>query len=155
MNAEQDYSFVIEGKMALPYQYFAGAIGSRFLVALRDDHKIYAVRDPRSGKVLVPPRRVSGETLERLPDDWTEVGPEGVVTGFTVIRYREPYQPKEPPYVLALIRLDNADSALVHLLETSDVANVRTGMRVKAVFEAETADNILAIRHFVPVSSTA
>lgn len=29
------YSFVVHGKLALPYQYFAGTLGSKFIKALR------------------------------------------------------------------------------------------------------------------------
>ena len=76
--------------MALPYQYFAGAVGSRFLLALRDGKKILGVRGAKSGRTVVPPRQTCERTFERLDQDWVEVGPEGTVTGFTVIRYREP-----------------------------------------------------------------
>lgn len=144
-------AFVIEGKMALPYQYFAGAVGSRFIVALRDEKKILAVRSSQTGKTYVPPRQVCDRTFERLDENWVEVGPEGVITGFTVIRYREPYQPKEPPYILALIKLDGADTAITHVVEAGVPAAVRVGMRVRPIFGEERTDSILAIRHFEPV----
>jgi uncharacterized OB-fold protein len=50
-------AFVVEGTFALPYNYFAGRVGSTWLVALRDERKIYGVRHPKTGKVFVPPRR--------------------------------------------------------------------------------------------------
>jgi len=137
--------------MALPYQYFAGAVGSRFIVALRDDKKILAVRGAKNGTTFLPPRQTCERTFESLEDNWVEVGPDGTVTGFTVIRYREPYQPQEPPYVLALIRLDGADAPIVHLVECGEVASMRVGMRVRAVFADDPVDNILAIRHFTEV----
>lgn len=152
MNAAQDDCFVIEGKMSLPYQYYAGAIGSRFIVGLRDGRKILAVRSAATGKTYVPPRQVCEKTFERLDGNWVEVAGTGTVTGFTVIRYAEPYQPKQPPYVLALIRLDGADTAFAHLLECGDPANARVGMRVKAVFSETPRDNILDIAHFAPLA---
>ena len=36
--------FVMFGKMVLPVQYFAGRVGSRFIISLRDDRKILGVR---------------------------------------------------------------------------------------------------------------
>lgn len=150
MPNERTNAFVIEGKMALPYQYFAGAAGSRFIVALRDEKKILAVRSAQTGKTFIPPRQVCDQTFERLDQNWVEVGPEGVIMGFTVIRYREPYQPKEPPYVLALIKLDGADTAIAHVVEGIAPAAVRLGMRVRPVFSEERTDNFLAIRHFEP-----
>ena len=87
-----------------------------------------------------------------MTDNWVEVGPAGTVTGFTVVRYAEPYQPKEPPYVLALIRLDGADTPITHLLECGGVEKAKVGMRVRAVFAEERKDSILAIAHFEEAS---
>lgn len=149
MTEQQDYCYTIPGKMALPYQYFAGAIGSKFIVALRDEKKIMAVRSEKTGKTFLPPRQVDDTTFEDLSENWVEVGTEGEVTGYTVVRYKEPYQPKEPPYVLALIKLDGCDTPIAHLLECGDVANAKVGMRVKAEFAETAMNNILEIRHFV------
>ena len=148
MSKDTDYAFVIEGKMALPYQYFAGAVGSKFIVALRDAKKILGVRCDRCNKTFVPPRQTCERCFASLTDHWVEVEPTGAVTGFTVVRYAEPYQPKEPPYVLALIKLDGADVPIAHILECGDVGKARIGMRVRAVFSEQGRDNILAIAHF-------
>jgi len=150
MSEQADNAFVVEGKMALPYQYFAGATGSKFIVALRDEKKILGVRCEQCAKTFVPPRQTCERCFADLTDNWVELEPTGEVTGFTVIRYTEPYQPKEPPYVLALVKLDGADTPLTHLLECGDPANARTGMRVRAVFADQPKDNILAISHFEP-----
>jgi uncharacterized OB-fold protein len=144
-------AFVIEGKMALPYQYFAGATGSKFIVALRDAKKILGVRCAKCATTFVPPRQTCERCFAVLSDAWVELESTGEVVGFTVIRYAEPYQPKQPPYVLALIKLDGADTAMAHLLECGDVANARVGMRVQAVFSEEPKNNLLEIAHFVPM----
>jgi uncharacterized OB-fold protein len=148
MSEEKDYAFVIEGKMALPYQYFAGAVGSKFIIALRDERQILGVRCPQCEKTFVPPRQTCERCFALLTDNWVKVEATGVVTGFTVVRYAEPYQPKEPPYVLALIKLDGADTSITQFLECGDVGNARVGMRVRAVFSEEHRDNILNIDHF-------
>jgi len=148
--SDEQYCFVVEGKMALPYQYFAGAVGSKFIVALRDEKKILAVKSEKDGITYLPPREVSDRSFENLTENWVEVGNEGEVTNFTVVRYKEPYQPKEPPYVVALVKLDGADTPIAHLLECAPEA-VAIGMRVKAVFADEPVNNILEIRHFAPV----
>jgi len=152
MSREHKDCFVVEGKLALPYQYFAGTIGSRFLVSLRDDKKILGLRHPETGKVLVPPRQVDEKTLKPLGEDWVEVGPAGEVTNFTVVRYEEDYLPAKPPYVLAMIKLDGADSPLAHVLSGVDPGEVKVGMKVKAVFAEERIGSLQDIRHFVPVA---
>lgn len=145
MSGSADYAFVVEGKMALPYQYFAGATGSRFIVALRDEKQILGVQCEQCHRTFVPPRQTCERCFSPLVDKWVKVEPTGEVTGFTVVRYAEPYQPKQPPYVLALIKLDGADTPIAHLLDCRDL---RLGMRVRAVFSEERRDNILAISHF-------
>jgi len=61
---------VMTGKMALPNQYFAGRVGSKFLIALRDENKILGVRCEKCNKVFVPPReyceKVSVEAGRKL-----------------------------------------------------------------------------------------
>jgi uncharacterized OB-fold protein len=150
MAAESD-AFVVEGTFALPYNYFAGRVGSTWLVALRDEQKIYGVRHPQTGKVFVPPRQVDEKDFTDLTGDWVEVGPEGRVTGFTVIRYREPYQPLPVPFGLALIQLDGADTSIVHVVRGEDLGQLSVGRRVRAVFARERKATILDIAHFAPV----
>ncbi len=150
MVAESD-AFVVEGTFALPYNYFAGRVGSTWLVALRDEQKIYGVRHPKTGKVFVPPRQVDEKDFTDLTGDWVEVGPEGRVTGFTVVRYREPYQPLPVPFGVALIQLDGADTSLVHVVRGEDLEQLAVGRRVRAVFARERKATILDIAHFAPV----
>jgi len=152
MSETKTDAFVVEGKMALPYQYFAGATGSKFIVALRDEHKILGVRCDTCDKTFIPPRQTCERCFSNLTDRWVEIAATGEVTGFTVIRYAEPYQPKAPPYVLALVKLDGADTPIAHLLECGQIEDARVGMRVQAVFSEEPKDNILAISHFEPAT---
>lgn len=146
---DEQYAYTIEGKMALPYQYFAGATGSKFIVALRDEKKILAVKAEQSGLTYVPPRQVDDRTFENLEDNWVEVKDTGEVTNFTIIRYEEPYQPMKPPFVIALIKLDGSDTPIAHLIKCDNVEDVSIGMRVKAVFADEPVNNILEIQHFI------
>jgi uncharacterized OB-fold protein len=149
MSAETNYAFTVPGEMALPYTYFAGETGSRFLIALRDETKILGIKDV-AGRVLVPPRKHDERTLEPLTE-WVEVGPGGVVTGWTVVRYAEPsYQPRTPPYILALVKLDGADAAIPHLVQGIDPAKMKLGLKVRAVFAERRAATILDIDHFEP-----
>jgi uncharacterized OB-fold protein/acyl dehydratase len=153
LSCSKDDSFVVEGKLALPYRYFAGRTGSRFLLALRGEKKILGSRCPACNKVYVPPR----PTCERhvaQQTEWAELSSRGMVAGFTVVRYREPYQPLEPPYVLALVRLDGADTPLVHVVTGVSPAEMRVGLRVKAVFAEKSTSTIMDIDHFAPDESS-
>ena len=126
-------------------------MGSRWLIALRDEQQIYGVRHPRTKKVFVPPRQVDERDFTPLTADWVPVGPEGEVTGFTIIRYTEPYQPLPTPYGLALIRLDGADTALAHVVRHQDLRRLKIGARVRAVFATRRSASILDIAWFEPI----
>lgn len=155
MNPEMDDCFVVEGKLALPYQYFAGRTGSHFITGLRDDKKIRGVKCDPCGKVFVPPRSTCHLCSSDLTDRWVDLGDTGVVTGFTVIRYEEPHQPFPPPYIQALIKLDKADTPLVHVVKGVPASQMRTGLRVRAVFAKKSTSTIRDIDHFRPAERAA
>jgi uncharacterized OB-fold protein len=150
MHTKYDDSFVVEGKLALPYQYFAGKTGSRFITTIRDQKKIMGLRCDSCGKVFVPPRSTCERCFVDISDNWVDVKNTGTVTGFTVIRYKEPHQPCDPPYIQALIHLDGADTPLVHIVKGVPVSQMQTGLRVKAVFAKKTTATIMDIDHFRP-----
>ncbi len=128
----------LEYQAALRYAYAAGHYASTFMTALRDEGRILGVRDPGTGKVLVPPRVVSGLSAQRT-GEWVEVGPRGTVIGATVVQtaFVDPMTGEERPipYGFAFIRLDGADTSIYHFLEASRLEDVRVGMRVEAVLK--------------------
>jgi len=151
MSDQYEHSFVVDGKLALPYQYFAGTVGSRFLIALRDEKKILGQRCAKCNKVFIPPRATCERCFTDLREAWVELGQTGEITNFTIIRYAEPYQPKKPPYVLASIRIDGADTPLTHVVAGVEPEKVRIGMKVKAVFSEKRIGSLMDISHFEPV----
>jgi len=144
------HCYVMDGKLALPYQYFAGRVGSKFLIALRDKKQILGVKCNHCNKVFVPPRQTCERCFEDLSENWIELSNEGVVTNFTVVRYSDGHLPRKTPFVLALIKLEGADTPMAHILEGVDPEKVKNGMKVKAVFAEETTNTIMDIHHFEP-----
>ncbi len=142
--------FVVEGKLALPYTYFAGRVGSKFLTTIRDEKKIMGIKCNSCNKVFVPPRQTCDVCLEDIRDNWVDVQNTGEVTNFTVVRYDDKHLPRKAPYVLAMIKLDGADTSLVHVVEGVDVDKVTKGLKVQAVFAEESTGTILDVDHFVP-----
>ncbi|HRS83135.1 MAG TPA: zinc ribbon domain-containing protein, partial [Smithellaceae bacterium] len=95
-------SYQIEGKMALPYSYFAGRVGSKFITTLRDQKKIMGVKCPTCNTVYVPPRQVCDVDFTDIRDAWVELGSTGTVKNFTVVRYNDKHLPRKAPFILAL-----------------------------------------------------
>ncbi|MEN6473983.1 MAG: Zn-ribbon domain-containing OB-fold protein [Syntrophaceae bacterium] len=152
LKKSMDECFVQEGKMSLPNQYFAGRVGSKFIIALRDEKKILGVRCPECGLVYCPPREYCDKDLTKLDENWVDLSSEGVITNFTVVNYNDKHLPRKAPFVLALIKVDGADTPLGHIVEGIDPALVQIGMRVKAVFADQTTNTIRDIDHFEPLT---
>ena len=150
MAINDDDCFVVEGKLALPYQYFAGRTGSRFIVGLRDEKKIKGLKCDNCGMVFVPPRSNCEKCQSDISNNWVDVGPGGKIVNFTVIRYEEPHQPLKPPYILAQIKLDGADTPLTPVVKGLPLSKVEIGQPVKAVFSKKTTNTIRDIDHFRP-----
>lgn len=92
------------------YNHALGETASWFFVQIRDNAKIYGRRCGKTGRVLVPPRSFSDQTLEPTTE-WVEVGPGGRIEAFTIVY--EPFQNlPDPPYAFGYVKLDNADTAI-------------------------------------------
>jgi len=145
---------VLKSRIKIPYTWYVGETGGRFFVDIRDNKRITGTRCEKCGINYVPPRKTCGRCFSDLDDSWREVGPGGVVESFTVVHYHEVSHPKDPPVIYGLIKLDGADTALVHLLAGVEPGEIRTGMRVKAVFAEKREGHMKDIEGFVPAEGS-
>ena len=147
---DQAQALRAEHVLQFPYRRATGPILGRFFTEIRDQRRFLGVKTA-SGKVLCPPADVDPDSLEDLSlDDLVEVGPTGCVTSWTWLREPRPGDPLERPFAWALIRLDGADSALLHAVDAESESAMRTGMRVVPRFCDEREGGIRDIACFVP-----
>ena len=59
-------------------------------------------------------------------------------------------QPFDRPFAWALIRLDGADTSMLHAVFTDSPSGMHTGMRVRAVWRSEREGHIADIAGFEP-----
>jgi len=130
-----------------PYTRSTGEVIGRFFAALKE-RRILGIR-ARDGRVLVPPQEYDPESGESL-DDWVEVGQSGTVTTWTWIDRPRPKHPLQHPFAFALIRLDGADTAMLHVVDAGDAARMATGLRVRAVWREDPQGDITDITSFTP-----
>jgi uncharacterized protein len=150
MGSEEEL-IVYKRSMRMPYRWAAGMTATRFYREIAQGQKIYGTRCPSCERVLAPARKSCSRCF-RDTDEWVEVGPGGVIETFTVVRYSvAAIQPAQPPIVYALIKLDGADTAFIHYLGEVDAKDVKTGMRVTAVFAQQPSGQILDIKYFKPL----
>jgi uncharacterized OB-fold protein len=138
-------------EMDITFNYTAGRYFTYFYQQLKEFNRIMGTRCPQCRKVYLPPRPFCGECHRRM-EEWTEVGPEGVLVGYTAIYF--PFHDastggmRQIPFGAGLIQLDGADTALNHCLSESDVKRLRIGLRVRAVFKENREGNIGDILYF-------
>lgn len=128
-----------------PYRRSVGPVLSRFFTALRD-RRLVGV-ETRGGRVLCPPAEADPETGAAVSDRFVEVGPGGVIESWTWVTRPREKQPLAEPFAYALIRLDGADTALLHVVD-ADPARLRTGARVRPRWRTETVGEIGDIECF-------
>lgn len=140
----------------LPYHWALGATWTRFFDGLKEE-KILGTRCKNCNKVLVPARTFCPRCYEDM-EEWVEVGPEGTVDTWCLVDYKYYGQIKEPPYIIAQIRLDGADCGMTHFIGGFDLSDpdkvrgkIKTGTRVNAVWNKEKHADIYDIAYFEPV----
>jgi uncharacterized OB-fold protein len=142
--------FIYHGKIYIPNTYTAGAVGSRFLIELRDNKKIVGTKCTTCDLVYVPARSVCKHCFAEL-DKWVEVSDRGTLQTYTVAGQANGVQPVDPPIIYGIVQLDGASTGLVHMLSEVDFEKLAVGMRVKAVFAEKRVGSILDIKYFAPL----
>ncbi len=135
-----------------PFSRTTGPVIGAFFTALREGF-IVGVRGA-DGRVLVPPFEYDPITSEDLTEI-VEVGDEGEVLTWSWIAEPMADQPLDRPFAWALVRLDGADTGMLHAVDAGDISAMSTGMRVRARWSAERVGHISDIECFDPVDEAA
>jgi uncharacterized OB-fold protein len=130
-----------------PFTRSLGPVQSAFLTGLRE-RTVLGVRTTGGG-VLVPPAEYDPVTAEEIRD-LVEVAATGTVTTWAWNPTPRRNQPLATPFAWVLVRLDGADTALLHVLDAPGPEAVRTGMRVRIRWAEERTGAITDIACFEP-----
>lgn len=128
------------GHIEYDFNWHLGAYWSKYIAELRDNGRFMATKCPECGMVYCPPRKVCGKCYVSM-DEWVEVGPEGTLQGFTVVRF--PYfDPNngalmKVPFTAIWVSLDGADTRTMHFCDELDEMKLEVGMKMRAVFAKE------------------
>jgi uncharacterized OB-fold protein len=132
-------------RLSFDYTRSVGSVLSQFFTALRS-RRVVGVRGS-DGRVHVPPAEYDPVTYAPL----TEVVP--VASVGTVLSWSwqpEPLegQPLDRPFAWALIKLDGADTALLHAVDPGSSGAISTGARVHVHWVDEPVGAITDIAYF-------
>jgi hypothetical protein len=134
-------------EIGFDYTRSLGPVLGQFMTALAG-RRILGSRGA-DGRVHAPPFEYDPVTFAP-PAELVEVGPEGTVTSWSWAGEPLEGQPLARPFGWALIRLDGADTAMLHAVDAGSAAAMATGMRVRVRWAASPAGHIRDIACFEP-----
>jgi uncharacterized OB-fold protein len=139
-------------EIAFDYTRSLGPVLGEFMTGLRD-RRVLGAR-AADGRVHAPPFEYDPVTA-LPPAELVEVGPGGTVLSWSWLPSPLPGQPLDRPFGWALIRLDGADTAMLHAVDAGSADAMRTGMRVRARWADERVGSIRDIACFEPGEAAA
>ena len=142
----------IPGKVDIEYRWVYGKALTRFYTGLKNEEKIFGTRCPECKKIQVPPKIYCGICFVECTE-YIEVPRTGVLESFTTVHLEYPGQPRKPPYTYGYIKLDGTNTHLYHLVDGLKVDDIRTGLRVEAVWKPreQRAGTLYDIEYFQPI----
>jgi uncharacterized OB-fold protein len=131
--------------LSFDYTRSVGRTLGEFFTALRE-RRILGVRGS-DGRVHVPPAEYDPVTYEPL-GEMVPVSTVGTVASWTWQPEPLEGQPLDRPFAWALIKLDGADTLLMHAVDAGEPEAIRTGSRVHVHWAEETVGAITDIAYF-------
>jgi uncharacterized OB-fold protein len=153
VDATQSAPLTLSAPLTVGFDYTRslGPVLSRFMTGLAQ-RRILGSR-ASDGRVHAPPLEYDPLTLAPS-EDLIQVGPEGTVVTWAGAPEPLDGQPLTEPFAWALIRLDGADTAMLHAVDVPP-GSMRTGLRVRPRWVAEPVGHIRDIVCFEPSNGTA
>ena len=132
-----------------PFARTTGPVIGAFFTGLRE-RKVIGIR-AADGRVLCPP--VEYDPLNAAPlTELVPVGEEGTVVSWTWVAQPDERQPLSEPFAWAMVRLDGADTPMLHALAAPDASAVAVGNRVRIRWAVERNGDLGDIECFEPIS---
>ncbi len=131
--------------LEFPYRRSVGPVIGAFLTGLRDK-RVVGVRTA-GGRVLVPPFEYDPETGEAA-SEMVDVASVGVIEHAAWVPQPLRTHPLDRPFAWALVKLDGADTPLLHALDCGSADRAQVGARVRIRWSAETTGHLSDIECF-------
>ena len=135
----------VSGGMPVGFHYTPGVGNTAFFEALRDRGVLLGSHCSSCDRTYLPARIFCERCFGALEPD-TECGPGGTLESFTVGHVDIDGEPLDQPVALGLVKLDGADTVLMHRLIGDGPWEI--GARVGAVIRAGRNGSILDLEGF-------
>ncbi|HCT81661.1 MAG TPA: DNA-binding protein [Micromonosporaceae bacterium] len=138
-------------EISFDYTRSLGPTLSRFMTGLAQ-RRVIGARGS-DGRVHAPPVEYDPVT-HAPPTEFVEVAAVGTVLSWSWMPQPLEGQPLEQPFAWALIRLDGADTPMLHAVDAGSAQRMNTGMRVQVRWAQSTVGSIRDIVCFEPLSTS-
>ena len=128
-----------------PFTRTVGPVLSAFFTGLREQMVLGIRRS--DGSVLVPPVEYDPDTAAELTE-LVEVGTSGEIITWAWEPTPDERQPLDRPFAWVQVRLDGADTPILHVLDVATIDEVATGARVRIRWAEAREGSILDIACF-------
>jgi hypothetical protein len=141
---------ILRTPIELEYTYSAGQSASRFLRGMAEG-KLLGQKCTVDGRVYFPARGSCPQHGMPFTGDIVELTDRGTLVTYAIVRVPSENIPLELPYIAVQVKLDGADTVLMHVLKAK-LEDVHMGMRVKATWrpKEEWTTSVGNILYFEP-----
>jgi hypothetical protein len=157
MANQKDDVIKVKSDWNIPFTHTAGVHATKFFKEMKENKKLSGTKCPNCERVLMPPRPFCERCFTET-NEWVEVKDEGEIVAVSINYIKYAGLP-EPPYAIAFIKLDGADTSIVYTVGGVDLSNpdeakekVKIGTRVKAVWKEERIGMMSDIKYFEPIT---
>ena len=139
---------VLEASFELSYKYkrSSGPVMSKFFEGL-SQKKILGTKS-KAQKVFAPAAEYDPHTREALTE-LVEVGPGGTIASWSWVNKPRSHHLLQSPFAFALIKLDGADTAMLHMIFDCDESDLGVGKKVLPVWSDNPTESITDINYFI------
>lgn len=117
-----------------PFRRTTGPVIGAFFTAVREG-RLLGIK-ATDGSVICPPQEYDPASSEPLTE-LVPVGDTGEIVSWTWVAAPREGQPFDRPFAWALVRLDGADTPMMHALDVASADEVSVGQRVRVVWAPE------------------
>jgi hypothetical protein len=147
----QDSTETLQAPYVLEYTYqrSTGPVIGQFLTGLKN--RVIQGAKTKDGRIIVPPTEYdpqSGDAIETL----VKLPQTGTVETWTWVENPQKHHPLSEAFAWALIRIEGADTSILHAVKVDSQDQMSTGMTVSANWREERTGCIQDIAYFAPQS---
>ncbi|MFX1320860.1 MAG: Zn-ribbon domain-containing OB-fold protein [Promethearchaeota archaeon] len=141
-----------KGLIRAEFNFWVGQYMDKFYDAL-ENKKFIGNKCPKCGKIFVPPRKICGICNITIPLDqnWINLPETGILLNYTVTYYKvndRTTRKVKKPQIIGMIQIDGSNTGIVYRLLDINPEEIKTGMKVKAVWEEKTKGDPSDIKGF-------